>query len=1293
MEGLDNLQQMNMAQQLTERHSILSEQLLGALKATFFSNRPSVLPVHLPDIAAETVKRYLAFVKGEQELMAIQDYGERLAKRGLGSPAIHRMGSVLRRHCIESFDGVSMRSSLKVTEAFAESLLEGFFGGREATVLEEQERIRGALQEVVNRYTLQMQTAAEIAEAATSILDREVLLNTAADLIRERFDLYYTGIFLVEESGERAVLRAGTGEAGEEMLAQGHQLAVGGDSMIGQSVAHQEPRVALDVGEAQVRFDNPLLPKTRSEMALPLVTRGETIGAMTIQSDRVAAFSEEDITVLSTMADQLANAIENARLFEQAQARFEDLQTLQRQVTGEAWAGYMDRQQVVGYTYKQDDLVPLSEPLPSEELDHLATGQGIQRGDGGDGAALIAPLELNNEPIGVMSFEGIAVEEDWYEDSVALIDEVRQQLALALENRLLFEQTSMALTETRSLYELGQQLSEADTPEQIFASLVQGLLERPEIDRIMVATAEPAKEPEFIRIRQDAGRISGDKLVGEELPFEDWQTLHAVLQEKRQFFTADVLEDPVFTTPLRRLCREVRVRGLAAYALQVQQQFLAWILIYTEAPYEFAPDELRFYETLSRTATVALENQLLLETTREEAERRAFLNKVMTTASSSLKPEDLMQDVGQLIAEHFEMPTMLWQWGGETATPLAIYHATGKPLSIGPAELKLNEMPGIGAAIRWKRPILWNFQDRPHTGAPEFDHVVRSLDLIEAFSAPLMVRGEVLGLISLGRQAGHPYIDDNERAILRSAAVNIGVALENATLYQRAQETAERLKEVDRLKSEFLANMSHELRTPLNSIIGFSRVILKGIDGPLTDMQKTDLEAIFESGKHLLNLINDVLDLSKIEAGKMEFVFEPTKIEEVVTGVMSTALALVKDKPIDLQQDVSDDIPTIIADERRVRQVILNLVGNAAKFTEEGYISVSAHHDKEANEVVVAVEDTGIGIPKEKYDHVFREFQQVDSSSTRRFGGTGLGLPVSKKFVEAHGGRIWFESEVNVGTTFFVALPVDGPPLERSEEDVLDVGAGEGQVVMTVDDDEGVITLFRRYLSKQGYKVVGLTRADEAVKEAKRIKPYAITLDILMPDRDGWDVIRELKSDPETRDIPIIVCSIVSDKDKGLNLGVTDYLVKPILEQDLLDALERVSRSPDAKDVMVVDDSEGDRKLLRRVLQGAGYQVREAPGGTDALFAIQEEPPDLLILDLMMPEMDGFALLENLRANEATRHLPVVVVTAKELTEEERERLNTRVTSLLEKGIFDQRQLLEDIATALDRLAGRDDDA
>jgi CheY-like chemotaxis protein len=480
----------------------------------------------------------------------------------------------------------------------------------------------------------------------------------------------------------------------------------------------------------------------------------------------------------------------------------------------------------------------------------------------------------------------------------------------------------------------------------------------------------------------------------------------------------------------------------------------------------------------------------------------------------------------------------------------------------------------------------------------------------------------------------------------------------------------------------------------LNSIIGFSRVILKGIDGPLTDMQKTDLEAIFTSGKHLLNLINDILDISKIEAGKMEFVFESTDIAELAKTVMtSTAIALVKDVPVELVSEIPDEVPMVLADARRIRQVITNLLGNAAKFTEEGFIRLKVTHDDQW--VTISVQDTGIGIPKERSHVVFKEFEQVDSSSTRRYEGTGLGLPVSKKFIEAHGGKMWFESTEGQGSTFYFSIPINGPGSvtqgkpDRKEDQAKTT---DKQTILTVDDDEAVITLFRRYLGKQGYQVVGLTKAERVVEEAKRLKPYAITLDILMPNRDGWQLIQDLKTDPETQNIPIIVCSIVSAADKGLSMGVTDYLVKPVTEQDLLKTLARLAEGEisfedgKGRNVLIVDDSPDDRSLLRRILENANYQVGEAEGGAEAIGRIRNQSPDLLILDLMMPVVDGFAVLENLKMDERTRQIPVVVVTAKELTSAERSRLQRRAEALLQKGLFDQEQLLKDVSEALKRV-------
>ncbi len=1156
--------------------------------------------------------------------------------------------------------------------------------------------------------TQQLQTAAEISRATSSILNLEELLPRAVELVRERFGYYYVGAFLIDDTGKWAVLRAGTGAAGAQMLQMGHRLLIGGQSMVGAAMQERQARIAFDVGREAVRFDNPLLPETRSEIALPLISRGDVIGALTIQSALPEAFSESDILVLETVADQIASAIANAWLFAEAQERFEELQRLQRELTGEAWAKYVRGQTVVGYAYDAARLVPLLESglEPTDEvgqlwrqrealaLADLARGEVTQQQDD-QGAFVLAPITSPlGEPLGILGVDTTleTPEEGWSEEDLELLQAVREQVGMALENRLLFEQTTSVLTETTTLYEVGQKITEAHTEADIFHAVIEGLSRRPESERVSVGLFEPLDNPAQLRVVDGWAREGQAVAAGNVYPLLYWRAVYTSLEGEGAFICPNIDQESRFGPEIRGMFEHLKVRGFVAFQLRVRGMLYGTILVYTKEPHEFTPEELRFYATLTRNTSVALENLLLLETTRQEAERRALLNEVMSTASASLDPDDLVHDTTQLIAQRLEMPALYWTYRGGVLEAAAVYRFDGSALVVEEPQERFvpEDVPELTEAALSKLDYRWDFTSSPGLVSP-FNVYRTALDLEELLVLPVLIRDEVLGVLVLGQQHGHPAIDENETAFLRNAAVNIGVALENAQLYQEAQETAEKLKEVDRLKSEFLANMSHELRTPLNSIIGFSRVILKGIDGPITDLQKTDLEAIYQSGRHLLELINDILDQSKIEAGKMEYTFEPTDLMEIIRGVMSTSIALVKDKPIELQQQLSETLPTIIADSRRIRQVLLNLVGNAAKFTEQGFISLSAWADEEW--VTIAVQDSGVGIPKDRYDAVFTPFEQVDSSSSRRFGGTGLGLPVSKRFVEAHGGSIWFESEMGVGSTFYVKLPIAGPPAEKPAEEERPVRAprlegedSKGLLVLTVDDDAGVITLFRRYLSKQGYRVVGLTRGDRVVEEAKRLKPYAITLDILMPDRSGWEVIRDLKSDPLTRDIPVIVCSIVAERDKGLSMGVADYLVKPILEQDLLSALARLSHDPSKTHVLVVDDNLDDRNLLERILADAGYTIATASDGVEAIADLALSPPDLVVLDLMMPDVDGFAVLENMKARPETRDIPVIVVTAKELSADERADLTARVQALLQKGLFDQERLLGDVAAALARL-------
>jgi len=477
--------------------------------------------------------------------------------------------------------------------------------------------------------------------------------------------------------------------------------------------------------------------------------------------------------------------------------------------------------------------------------------------------------------------------------------------------------------------------------------------------------------------------------------------------------------------------------------------------------------------------------------------------------------------------------------------------------------------------------------------------------------------------------------------------------------------------------------MSHELRTPLNSIIGFSRVILKGIDGPITELQQQDLNAIYSSGQHLLGLINDVLDIAKIEAGKMELSFDEINVSDIVTSVMSTATGLVKDKPIRLLRQIDADLPIVRADPIRLRQVLLNLLSNAAKFTEEGEIVVHASVQTGPAglpEILVSVADTGPGISQEDQTKLFQPFSQVDDSPTRKTGGTGLGLSISQQLIQLHGGRIGVHSEPGNGSTFYFTLPIQRPKVAAEEPH-------GGKPVLAIDDDPQVLSLYERYLNPQGYDVIGLTDPSKVMERVRQIKPFAITLDIMMPGIDGWQVLSDLKRNPETRDIPVIICSIVEQQERGFSLGAADYLLKPILQDDLIGSLNRLNGDGAIQDVLVIDDDPNALRLMQKMFQNSThYKLTTAEGGPAGWAVLTSHPPHAVILDLFMPEMDGFTILEKMRENPRLRDLPVVVVSGGDLSKEQRQQLTDFGQRLIRKGSIDEKDLLSIMERTLRRV-------
>jgi CheY-like chemotaxis protein/nitrogen-specific signal transduction histidine kinase len=518
--------------------------------------------------------------------------------------------------------------------------------------------------------------------------------------------------------------------------------------------------------------------------------------------------------------------------------------------------------------------------------------------------------------------------------------------------------------------------------------------------------------------------------------------------------------------------------------------------------------------------------------------------------------------------------------------------------------------------------------------------------------------------------------------VLQSLADQVAIAIDNASSYERSQALIKELQELDQLKSQFLANMSHELRTPLNSIIGFSRVILKGIDGAVTDMQQQDLTAIYNSGQHLLGLINDILDLARIEAGKMELNFEEVKLSEMVNSVLSTAKGLVKEKPIQLVAKVPADMPTVRGDTMRVRQVMINLLSNASKFTDEGSITVETRVQTGPSgkpEALINVIDTGPGITEEGQAKLFRAFSQVDGSATRKTGGSGLGLSICANLIQLHGGRIGVTSAEGKGSTFWFTLPLFHQPVEQIPEN--------RKIILAIDDDPQVISLYERYLNSQGYYVVPLTDPSKAKERILELQPYAVTLDIMMPNTDGWTVLTSLKSDPETRQVPVVICSIIEQTDKGFNLGASDYLVKPILEEDLVKAISKLNVNGDIHEVLVIDDDPNDLRLMEKILTEHGhYKPTLVEGGRKGWEAINARPPQAIILDIFMPEMDGFTILEKLRENPALREIPVLVVSGGGLTNEQHQQLADYGKRLITKGSLREDELIASIENALKRI-------
>jgi signal transduction histidine kinase/DNA-binding response OmpR family regulator len=504
-------------------------------------------------------------------------------------------------------------------------------------------------------------------------------------------------------------------------------------------------------------------------------------------------------------------------------------------------------------------------------------------------------------------------------------------------------------------------------------------------------------------------------------------------------------------------------------------------------------------------------------------------------------------------------------------------------------------------------------------------------------------------------------------------------------LYAELEERAEYLKKAHEIKSRSLSEMSHELRTPINSIIAITRILLDRTDGDLTEEQEKQLGFIKSASQNLSELINNLLDLSKIEAGKTKVQATHFEVRNLFGALRSMLKPLLYGQPVDLVFEDPDGIPTIFSDEGKVSQILRNLVSNAIKFTEHGEVRVSTFLMDETQTVTFGVFDSGIGIAPEHKDLIFEEFGQVEGPLQSRFKGTGLGLPLARKLAEMLGGTISCECRPEGGSVFWFTLPVQygEVDLAKAEAPIRTELDTMRRSVLVVEDDPATLFAYEGYLRRTAFQVIPARSVAEARELLRSVRPAAIVLDILLPDGDGWGFLSEIKHDKGTMNIPVLICSVVDEPGKAMVLGAQDYCTKPIPKEWILEKLTNLA--PAAK-ILVIDDDPAAQYVLKKVLTGTMYSVIEASDGEEGLRLAQEEQPDIICLDLIMPGMNGFETLRLLKLDPATSHIPVIIVTSKNLDEEERRQLGQGAISILQKEGVSRMAAMEKIKEALIRV-------
>ena len=750
--------------------------------------------------------------------------------------------------------------------------------------------------------------------------------------------------------------------------------------------------------------------------------------------------------------------------------------------------------------------------------------------------------------------------------------------------------------------------------------------------------------------------------------------------DRRTQQIADVLVDPDYALP--EFQRLAGYRSMIGAPMIVDDEVVGVLMLWRTNVEPFDEHTQRLLTTFAEQGALALRNVELFSALQARSAQLArkvdemeALAEVGQAISSTLDPDEVLTTIVQHAVElsgadggslmEYDEDRRLFRVRTTFGTSAEVREQL-KTMRIPLAGTVVGQAATLGAPVQV--PDLSLVDLDPHLRVL-FDGGWRSLVAI-----PLLRSDRIVGALVVRRLTPGSFSDET-CDVLTAFASQSAIALTNARLHEQLELQRRELATTSQHKSDFLASMSHELRTPLNAVIGFSEVLLERMFGELNERQVDYVQDILDAGRHLLALLNDVLDLSKVEAGRMELEVTTFPAAEAVQGVLVLVRERAGQHSVDVRFDPAGAPAHVTADELRFKQVLLNLLGNAVKFTPEGgTVTVSVW--TEGPELLVTVADTGIGIADSDRARIFDSFQQGARSASSS-EGTGLGLTLTRRIVELHGGRIWVESELGVGSTFGFALPQQDTATEpaapgwseREEEDVR-------RAVVVIEDDPHSAELLGLHLSASGLRPVSVRTGEEGIAAVRALRPTAVVLDIHLPGMDGWSVLSAIKADPRLASTPVVVVSVLPERGRGFALGAADYLVKPVSKEVLLGAVwravaERVDSPGDRRDVVVIDDDPVALELVRATLEPLGWTVSTCTGGAQALSLIRSVSPSVVLVDLLMPDVDGFMVIDALRADPRTAGIPVVVLTAKTLTTEDRHRLQGRIEFVAAKGELD----------------------